>query len=121
MEYEDENTTERVAYILNLTTPTVRHRTHVLGIHPEVKGRKFLYSDNQIERIKNYQRKKYFSNKVELKTRFAVIELYLSIKENSVKNISESTGISISTVTYILTDYFKNNKTIVVESKMNQL
>lgn len=120
MEYETY-TTDSVAEKLHLTREVVRWRGKQLGIKSRGTGKKITYSWDDVERIMNYQRKKYVCNKIELKTRFEVVQVYLSMSENSIKNVSEATGINFSTVNYILTEYFKNDKTIIVESKINQL
>lgn len=119
MNYDEEPyTTEYVADKLNLSSRAIRKRCISLGIEAERIGRSLIYTEDQFFQIENYERKKC---KIDIKIHFAVIKLFLSMNENSVRNISEATGISKATVNYVINEYLKNKRTIIVESKMNYL
>jgi len=115
---ENKLHTLEIAEQYNITSCGVRFRAKQLGIKSIQKGHQYWYTEKEADQIGSYKRKK-SEKRIAPKDMFTVIELFLWMDNNTCKNISEASGVPIQTVSYIIDDYLKNDKTIVVSSKMH--
>lgn len=114
-------TVDDLAKELNLTPAAIRYRKSMLDLELEPitpKGKIFNFTEEDKYRISNY--KGHIRKRIDKETLFKVVELFLMLDNNSVTKISELSGITASRVSYILTEYLKNERCITVESKINK-
>lgn len=113
-------TVNQCAEELNITKHAVLYRIKVLKIG-EVKGKRAITltekDKHHISEFKGYYPRK----RIDTKVTFDIIEKFLLLNNNSESNISKLTGVPKFTVSYVITQYLKNDRSIIIESKINNL
>lgn len=95
---------------MNLNEHQIRYRCRVLGIN--FKGK---LSKKDTIKVLNYR----FENNKKPLPKIKIIEHFLFDKNNSAKQIADIYEITQPQVNKVLDEYFFNDKTIIIESKMN--
>ena len=95
---------------MNLTEHQIRYRCRVLNI--KFKGK---LSKKDALKVLKYR---FESNKKPI-PKIKIIEHFLFSKENTAKQIAEMYNITQLQVHTVLNEFFLNDKTIIIESKMN--
>lgn len=67
-------------------------------------------------KINNMESKRFF---IPFKERLIVIEYYLSLKNNSVLNVSKISGFSFYKTQRIINEYFDNDCCLIIKSMLN--
>lgn len=99
---------------LNITYYRCHYVLNELGLKPkQVKSKHY-------KSILTYQNKKHSVN-YDLKKKFRIIEYFLTVKENNSKDIAKNLKVPVHRVDQVLNEYFKNNRCIIAESKINKL
>jgi len=100
-----------------LTRPTIQHRTQKLGLRTEAKKKKY-YTDEEVEQVVNFKKKPYLNARFTNKNKIEVIDLFLTLKDNSSPNIADKLGLKWNYVSEVINEYLNNNNTIIVASKI---
>lgn len=111
------NLTE-IADRLNLSKSTVVNRFKKLGIEPMDLNHKLWYLKSDIEMLKTMKNTRNFIKPSE---RFAIIEYFLSTRNNSVTDLQNVFFIPQQRIDRIITDFLNNGMCITVPSKMNRI
>ena len=100
-----------------LTRSTIQHRTAKLGLITEPKKNKY-YTDEEVEQVVNFLKKPYLNTRFTNKNKIEIIDLFLTLKDNSCPNIAEYLGLNWSYVSEVVNEWIENDKTIIVASKL---
>ena len=111
--------TKEVSKILNVSGQTILNRTKKLKLRPKLVNKKNYYSEEQIEKLNNYN---YIPNIYKLKkyssAKINIIDFFLINPHNSVKEIADKMDLKEMQVTTTINEYLQNNRTIIVASKL---
>ena len=111
-------TTVEASKETNLKPDTFRQRAKTIGLVPFKKNNMFMWSDRQIDTIQKWKRIRKTNYFKFSKKNISIVDFYLTHRNNTQVEISESMGLTVSRVNKVLTD-FLNTGYVVVESKIN--
>ena len=106
-----------IANQLDLNKVTIIKRFESLGIQPLNLNHKLYYLKSDIKYLKGFKVKR---NLVTPAERFAILEYFLSNRENSASDLEKVFFIPQPRIDRIITDYLKNDYCVTVPSKMNK-
>jgi len=101
----------------NLSQETIRWRTNQVGLRTQ-KGKRKYYTEDEVEKVVNYQRKNYSNFRFKNKNKIDIIETYLKDTNNSMLKIAERLNLKHAYVNTVVNEWFENDKTITVMSKL---
>lgn len=101
-----------------ISRQAIQYRAKMLGIKSTKRFTRY-FTEDEIDAIVNYEYKKhnidtraYHENKIQ------IIEMYLSSKNNSCKEIATALNLKYDYVSRVVNEWLKNDKTITVASKI---
>ena len=101
-----------------ISRQAIQYRAVILGIKSTKRFTRY-FTEDEIDAIVNYKYKKhnidtraYHENKIQ------IIEMYLSSKNNSCKEIATALNLKYDYVSRVVNEWFENDKTITVASKI---
>ena len=106
-----------IASELKISRYTVVEGFRKLDIQPLNLNHKLYYLKSNIELLKNVKKPRILINSNE---RFAIVEYFLTHRDNRAMDLEKVFFISQRRIDRILSDYLKNNMCITVPSKMNK-
>lgn len=106
-----------IADKLKLDKNTIIKRFDNIGIQPLNLNHKLYYLKSDISYLSGAKVKR---NIIRPAERFAVLEYFLSNRENSASDLEKVFFISQRRIDRIITDYLKNDYCVTVPSKMNK-
>jgi len=109
-------TTISLAEELGMTKEAITNKARILGIK-KTSGR-YRFTEKQADMIREHKRIPSFVEKYH-KRKISIIEFFLSNKNNTREELSDSLELPISRIDATINEWCENNHYIVVESKIN--
>lgn len=101
-----------------ISRQSIQYRAKMLGIK-STKGVRRIFTPEEVDKIVNYTYKKHnIDTRAFHENKIQIIEMYLSSKNNSCKEIATALNINWHYVSIVVNEWLKNDKTITVASKI---
>lgn len=117
------HSTKSAAATLGYHYLKVLNRAEILSLKPVIQHRTFYWTKDQIQEIKQYSetRKQHKDSVSKFQPEnIKIIELFLSLKNNTVPEIQKSIPMTQGYISNVI-NYYLETKNVIVESKMNLL
>ena len=101
-----------------ISRQSIQYRAKMLGIKSTKRVTRF-FTPEEVDKIVNYEYKKHnIDTRAYHKNKIQIIELYLSSKNNSCKEIATALNLKYDYVSRVVNEWFENDKTITVASEI---
>ena len=101
-----------------ISRQAIQYRAVILGIKSTKRFTRY-FTEAEIDAIVNYEYKKHnIDTRAFHENKIQIIEMYLSSKNNSCKEIATALNLKYDYVSRVVNEWLKNDKTITVASKI---
>ena len=101
-----------------ISRQAIQYRAVILGIKSTKRFTRY-FTEDEIDAIVNYEYKKHnIDTRAFHENKIQIIEMYLSSKNNSCKEIATALNLKYDYVSRVVNEWLKNDKTITVASKI---
>lgn len=97
------------------------NRAEILSLKPVIQHRTFYWTENQIQKIKDYsetRKQRHDSINKYQPENIRIIELFLSLNNNTVPEIQKLIPMTNGYISNVI-NYYLETKNVIVESKIN--
>ena len=101
-----------------ISRQAIQYRAVILGIKSTKRFTRY-FTPEEVDKIVNYTYKKHnIDTRAFHENKIQIIEMYLSSKNNSCKEIATALNLKYDYVSRVVDEWLKNDKTITVASKI---
>ena len=101
-----------------ISRQAIQYRAVILGIKSTKRFTRY-FTEDEVDAIVNYTYKKHnIDTRAFHENKIQIIEMYLSSKNNSCKEIATALNLKYDYVSRVVNEWLKNDKTITVASKI---